>query len=354
MLSLIMIKLELDKKSRLTVNLTLDLQAYGEAYKAFCDRRNAVEQAKKDSTDSRAIKLVELKQEAEQQFNAIRAVLLGTLSDINGNLHWHYIKQLLSTQCDRDDPLLSRLYASLVDDITNPGIDAPLAIEGLNISFVELIKNSIDAILIRYFIQESHTLGTTLKMSVTVQLNEKHISFVITDNAGGFTEDYLSTFRRSKSMDSKPFAPYSSDKYAHREFLFGGRGIGLASLQEFITFGRIRHSQSVFEKKYLVNKDDAFIQLQNTTEGNGAVIIVTSPLDPCKRLDEIEPGLVSSSDVCTKENEVALQLPSRTKRERRNLSLDFFLEALPKEKKKSSHYETPDTTSEQDRTKLPR
>ena len=103
------------------VKLSLDLKSYCEAY-----IKHAAEPAN---------------QELFTQFKKLRTLIGGTLTGVGGALHWPAIKALWAK------PAQERGFDFLNANYQEP---APLVIDTLDRFFIELLKNSVDAILKNY------------------------------------------------------------------------------------------------------------------------------------------------------------------------------------------------------------
>ena len=183
------IDLTLKDGTRFVVNLDLDLKPYCEAYTALDYSRKHLAQlkeARKEDSSPVNDKDIEIAENelnnALAAFSLLREDHLEHLTLLPGEMVWWRIKNLLKTQCRLADPVEQELYSAL----SKGGADGslPLVIECLNMSFIELLKNSIDAVLINYLKDSSTNIFLQMELSLSVE--DSIISIVIKDNAGGF------------------------------------------------------------------------------------------------------------------------------------------------------------------------
>ncbi|WP_133128068.1 ATP-binding protein [Legionella nagasakiensis] len=279
-----MITITLDRDSRLAVKLTMDMKAYCEAAKRLYDSCKALEElhaSREAGADAAAHERVAqlTAAEAKEHFKRIREPYIESLRGLQGELHWCEIKRLLSEQCNRDDPIENRLFSSLSSVICDAGT-APLALESLDNSFIELLKNSIDAIVLNYLKAEAmRTANTTLEMRVALRLVGETLSIVITDNAGGFPAAYLASFDtnvRSRRYDKTS----SREKRQYNDYCFGGAGRGLPILCDCVVHGGFSRGDEQFEKIHQVNERETAVAIRNTPDVKGAEITITTPVAP--------------------------------------------------------------------------
>ncbi|ETO92119.1 hypothetical protein [Legionella oakridgensis] len=280
-----MITIALSEESRLAVKLTVDLKGYCESYKRWRDSRKALEDIDTSGEPRPAVVMVEerrratqLVEETENAFKQIRASYTARLSALPGDLHWHEIKNLLSTRCNLLDPGENRLFSFLSGFGSEAGA-SPLVLESLDCSFVELLKNSMDALLLNYLKNAATEATTTLEMRVALNLAGETLSVAITDNAGGFSAAYLTSF--NETIKSRNYnKTHSREKCQYMDYCFGGAGRGLPILVDYIVHGGFSRRPDVFEKIYQVKEGDTSIDIHNTLDAKGAEIIITTPMAP--------------------------------------------------------------------------
>lgn len=279
-----MINITLVDNSGLEVRLSADLKEYCEAYKNLCEQRKilkSLQDMMQHSLFGSNLEITSAEEKvatAQDKFNKIRTEFVRCLKGANGNQHWYEVKRLLSTRCDCTNPIENRLHRFLTDANGESG-NFPLAIEVLNLRFIELLKNSLDAILTNYLHNYfTNDVNTKLDMRVSFHVTDKNLSVVITDNAGGFPADFLTNFNQSGY--NRDFCKISShEKYRLREYTFGGAGKGLEVLINYVTKGILVNRISA-KRIFSVKKDDTAVKIQNTSDGKGAEITIMTPFDP--------------------------------------------------------------------------
>ena len=132
----------------ISVKLRLDMQIYCAACKALVANRAALKRTESSFHDDFTsdidlirVRFNEVEQDllvAEKVMKCERDALRAEITGIAGNLHWLNIKMMLSTQCNLENLLEKKLFFILRIPSTSK-IIAPLAIECLDNSFVELL-----------------------------------------------------------------------------------------------------------------------------------------------------------------------------------------------------------------------
>lgn len=274
------INIELDTVPRFAATVSLDLTSYCMAYTVLQECQHQLEQFKANQSTDQEI------HNAEEELKAAKNALylqhneyIEVLSNLNGDMHWLKIKELWSTQCDLSNESEQALHLFLSQTVKNTSI--PLVLECLDIRFIELLKNSIDAMLINYF--QGKSTHTLLKMKIALVLESDMISAIITDNCGGFPEGYLSHF--SSIMHSYNSSERTS-KNGCEKYCFGGNGLGLFTLASFILQGKLTGSGE--EKPlYSIPEGSTVFQISNDTEINGAKITLKTPIAPFPPVSEV-------------------------------------------------------------------
>lgn len=193
-------------------------------------------------------------EEAMKQFSAM-----------SGESYWFDIKEALLSLCDENDPN-EKILKNEIQEIS----DAPLAIQTLNKYFIEFLKNSMDAIIKRYLADDSSK--TTLEMGIKIMrpVTEDNLKIVITDNAHGFPQEYISSFSQfiseKKYLDYREEDRHPSEKNSgilNKEYYFGGSGHGMHLICKEVYRG-----------------EESSITINNTRDSTGAEITLTSTLKP--------------------------------------------------------------------------
>lgn len=270
------INLALKAGARFLVNLSVDLQSYCESYAALCHSKEHVAQLKEANiTDEFEATKNELN-EITATFSKLRNDCCDHLTHFSGDMVWVDIKGLLKTQCCLTDPIEKELYSSLSQNREDGSV--PLVIECLNKSFIELLKNSIDAILVRYAKDNSTT--TLLQMEISLSVVDKMISVVIKDNAGGFSEDYLANFSKITCLQPNNRAKTTQSKLDFDDYCFGGHGLGHIELAKFILQGELLLGKSEYRTAYIVKEGATEFRICNNAETKGAEITLRTPMAP--------------------------------------------------------------------------
>ena len=266
----------------LSVKLSLDLGAYCEAYQSWCSS-----QAEYTTAGLDMITRSPSSEDCMAAFNKFvfqteRDGLMSEVTGANGAVHWKKIKALLNEQCKAYLSTQAQLSLSLTrPDEEEPTV--PLAIECLDEGFVELLKNSIDAMLKQW---QAHTaVNMLLEMDIVLTIeDEKTMVVTIIDNAGGFSDSYLGAFEpyiKTKAYKSEIGA---DEKQQFCGFLLGGEGKGMARICNYIKDGEILERLGISRPVYLVPQGSTDIFIANNHLKRGAQITLTSPLSPFVRV----------------------------------------------------------------------
>ncbi|MCC5015584.1 ATP-binding protein [Legionella sp. 31fI33] len=285
------------------VKLSLDLKSYCEAY-----IKHAAEPAN---------------QELFTQFKKLRTLIGETLTGVGGALHWPAIKALWAK------PAQERGFDFLNANYQEP---APLVIDTLDRFFIELLKNSVDAILKNYVDSQQST--TQLEMSIELDLNDKDtVSVVIKDNSGGFPNNYIQNFPayianhdyKKRSLSSAAHAntfTSSKDKIAH--YYFGGAGKGLAIILNLLLTGHLLEGPNQSKALYDVAENATAVSIENCTRGDkvvGAQLKFTSPVIP------FSPPLAPLSNEKAAQDVLPLLLPTLNRRKMSEASISPVAES---------------------------
>ena len=227
-----------------------------------------------------------------------RDALAQSLHGLPGELHWMTIKNLLRMQCDRDSPIENQLATAL-----SGTENTSLVIQALNNSFVELLKNSIDAMTKRYLTFLDIEQSTQLQISVTLSLlSSNKIYVLISDNAGGFPQDYLGYFTSTIEDNRYKENFLVSEKNRGNNYFFGGAGLGLQQLCRLLLDGEIQiDSAGQYINICIVPRDSTSIAIRNNADLGGAEIHLTSPLTAFHAIVEPQSTVASPRPFLTGE-----------------------------------------------------
>ena len=282
------IDITLKKDVPFVVCLMLDLTSYCDAWKAVQLNESSLKQLKETFEKNKVrtipendIKTAEdLLIESSNHFNMLRNDMIQSLALLGGQMHWPKVKKLLSTQCNQHDSMEHQLYKYLTQEDTDAPL--PLALECLEVRFIEFMKNSIDAMLVNYF--KSISINTSLKMEIQLSLEGPSISIAIRDNCGGFPEDYIANFSNIIQSNNRSDR---SIKSTFKRFCFGGNGLGLLTSADLVLRGKISGAYEGYIK-YDVQEGSTEYSISNNAESHGAEIMIKTPLKPFPRAEVID------------------------------------------------------------------
>ncbi len=271
----------------LSVKLNLDMRAYCEACKLLLESRATLAKADAAIYVATPENMVALQSELTAAKESYRQVIsafyterdefTSELSGIWGAEYWAKIKKMLSLQCNPDHPKENELSLLLVRSESRHAT-APLAVESLDNSFIELLKNSIDALLKQYLIHA--TADTMLEMDIVFTLKEENMAITITDNGGGFSDSYLERFASYIQTKAYKLKTWSDEKQCARGCYLGGAGRGIPTLCNLILDGEILENRGVSGRRYQVPAGATAISIRNNPLKKGAEITLVSPLAP--------------------------------------------------------------------------
>ena len=193
------------------------------------------------------------------------------LSELAGDLHWNKIKRTLAEQCDDKRPEEIELARSLLERER-----LPLVIQALDSSFIETLKNSMDAKIKQFVSKASEESTCTLKIHIFLELKDE-ITVTITDNAGGFTADYLESFSIAALSGEDVIEPFHSEK-EKKNIYFGGAALGLKHLSRMMR-GRWGNAGEEYHS-FVVSPGATSIEIRNNPLMKGAEIFLRSPRTP--------------------------------------------------------------------------
>lgn len=242
------------------VRFSLDMTQYCQAYQALILSEQKSEPG--------------VLNELQRQFYECREDLEDWTTSISGELLWKEIKEKLA----------QNLTLHGLDSNSDPS-SIPLVIEVLDATFVELLKNSMDACLKHNL---SHPQATSmLEMNIQLEIKEDSITCIITDNGPGFSEAFLEDFETYVHQKQYQNHDIQSEKAQDSEYYFGGAGVGMRIICNYLLDGR--RSLEEQEAFYDLSKGGNALQIQTQ---NGAQIKLTTLLAPYPQL--CAPGITRS------------------------------------------------------------
>jgi hypothetical protein len=214
---------------------------------------------------------------AMTEFNKLANDIYERLDGMPGATHW-FMAQDLATET--------------FNAAQKKAIDASPASDMLKNSFIELIKNSMDEAVSRYY-DSNKTQKPTIKLSLDIDNTSKpnQVSMQLTDSGRGFTDpEFLAKLNTENGRDAYVNASRGSIKKKHddRPPLFGGQGRGLRILIADEDGDILERSGRVhrFEKPKIsrVGIDNA---VDNHGHIQGAQITITTSIKPRRALSDI-------------------------------------------------------------------
>lgn len=167
----------------------------------------------------------------QRQFNEERAQVATKVAEHSFDGYDIQIKETLASLCSPT----ARHENFLADQLRSPLNEVPI-IHLFNNHFKELLKNSMDSMILRYMKGSSADTTLKLRVSIPTPILEGNVSLEITDNAGGFPPSYITSFtttihnEKNVTIDDIPPSRHRSEK-AHgnpyRTYCFGGEGAGM-------------------------------------------------------------------------------------------------------------------------------
>lgn len=250
----------------LSIKLTLDLSVYFVTCKALQKA-----EFEKSPADIATIM---------PSFIEHRKKLLTTFHFLTAGFYWSDIKRKLSKQCEESSNPQEKALAETLADVTNtkPG---PHAIMSLNNSFIELLKNSIDALLYQYLSGANDEM--VLQMHIELEVSGANLTIRLTDNAGGFPPEYISSFASNIARRAYKHTPFTSDKRKESSYYLGGKGIALGQLYSMLLDGEAWNGALLPHKFHSIAEGVTSISIANDPVLKGAQIVLMSPLAPLPR-----------------------------------------------------------------------
>lgn len=258
--------IEIRPIDKFKVCLTVNLEEYCRAWKVYKEAESAATEEAREK-------------ESLTAYKKIREELIAKLRGIAGELHWYEIRKIFASQCKLADVKEKQLHDFL--KLMSPGLaEVPLAIEVFNTHFVEFLKNSIDAILLRY-LKDDET--TALEMTIELNLDGDKIRLLVRDNGGGFADKDLGDFEESlKTVEGKRM---HSKKKEHSFYCLGASGLGMRNAIAHFIHGCMVQGCSALEPIYDIPKGATVMRLSNHAGTHGAQLEFISPLYPFPRFE---------------------------------------------------------------------
>lgn len=199
-------------------------------------------------------------------FFMLRQKLVECMRGLAGELAWHDLKKGLMDRCNTLKSIQGpkqEEYTNIAMALEHRADDGPLCLQILDRSFVELMKNSIDSLIMNKIIHPEAHGKDTVDIQVTFEWHNDAMIIKISDDAGGFPDDYIAKFnRRLKDSFYKIFehASDSIKKGPDKKFYCGGCGIGLEEIRESI-------EEMSIENGKMGDKRGALIILKSSCRG---------------------------------------------------------------------------------------
>ncbi|KTD19903.1 ATP-binding protein [Legionella londiniensis] len=270
---------------RLAVKLTMDISHYCKACKRLDEarKRQEPENNKKNCEENASVLKIQYRQ-LMKKFREEREALGCFLHGLKADLLWLDIKKKLKEQCN-DEDLQEKLLKSALADYGKEDIPICHAIESLDYSFVELLKNSVDACIEKFLKSGNQEERAQLEMTIACSLHDNQLSITITDNGCGFPSKYLEHFSSYIQHEEYKDHTSSSKKIQKHEYFYGGENLGIATFLSYFLHGELLQGFKGPMKLREVEQNAVKIAFQNNCITNGAEIIMTSPLasfKPCQ------------------------------------------------------------------------
>ncbi len=220
----------------------------------------------------------EIYDRVQREKNALSHLVRG----LAGDMHAVELIELLKSQLAVGNEAERILAAQLMQE-------KPLVFECLESGFVELLKNSMDAII---ELGTETGLRKDMHLMMNVQLDllsDSRVAISIKDNGGGFSEKYLSQFSSFIEEKKYLYEMHATHKNTS-SFYFGGRGRGIG-----LVCGKLLDGVAVTPNRNVRLYHPASCQKNSISIINverGAEIKLISSTTPAKKYD----GLFSRSD----------------------------------------------------------
>lgn len=277
------------------VNVSLDLKPY---IRSLLANRNKLVKPVQDKPSEKLIK------QKDTLYNVYRAILERETSVFI----WNTIENVFKTNPFLDPKIKEALSNEL----------KPLVIQTMEKELVELIKNSVDALIYwnlnpRYV---GETISTTVNMTLGLRLNAAgQLSCQYSDNSGGLPETYMNRYN-AFANNPKSFIAYLQgpkivgDK-ANAAIYFGGAGKGTDCIMSQI----FAHTDPDVVKKSQYSKRDTDEIMNNLDTSNSVVFSSSGNSARFTFVTSIEPfekkNKYTSQDSSQEELPILMTLPKR-------------------------------------------
>ncbi len=181
------------------------------------------------------------------------------------------------------DEILQGFQNNLDGDISNSFV-----MKTMNITFIEFLKNSMDAMIKGVLDKRIKFKQAILILEINAWLQGDALHMKVQDNAIGFSEDYIQSF--SQILNSKSYlslallsddeSGFVSDKKRLADFYFGGRCMGLRMFYAMLLDG-VELNRSINIHQYDIPPLSTGVQISNREdEIRGAKIEFFGPIQP--------------------------------------------------------------------------
>jgi len=210
---------------------------------------------------------------AAAAFDELKTDIYDQLDGISGQMHWL-------------DALT--LATQTLDKTLQAAIEASPAVDMMENSFIEIIKNSMDEAVSSHYESNQEPI---IKLSLEID-HASHpdlISIQITDSGHGFPETFLEKVNTPEARDTYVNTSRGSnrEKHSDRPPLFGGQGRGLRILIADEDGDVLEHSERIHR---FTKPDVSTVELSNAEDGDGhikgAQITLTTSIQPREELGQ--------------------------------------------------------------------
>jgi hypothetical protein len=247
-------------------------------------------------------------------FKLLRKDLISHFQGLTPELDWQSLKEALIHQCEKlrviegpDQKSYIKLAAALQGRLE----ENPLCLELLNAWFIEFLKNSADAVIRKAFLPQSE-VESRFMMNVSCALDGEQMVITISDDTGGFKENYPGAFNgRVKGYKSAENGSDSTKQHVFDgDFYCGGRGMGLYLAQKTML-------DDPFNSTMLDDPSNSTMKISNTTMNGkpGAKILFRSTyLRPANLQEHAVPdsGVAQSAQSDSKSSSAKFFSPAAT------------------------------------------
>lgn len=225
---------------------------------------------------------IEVREDAA--FMRERKKIQDLLFGFGGQLLWKNIVHRLYEAAD--DTVLVELKKAL-EPRSGEQPKYPLCLDVMNTTCIEVVKNSIDALVASFLTNPNYT--TQLNMVFTLSLTHSGLlALRISDNGGGFSEQYLNDIK--EKLENKENISWLTQRHNSAKksddtpcYFFGGYGLGNNLLYALMLHGVAISGDARVNQRYdFSSQPSTSVTLSNKTSsiGVGAEITLTSPLEP--------------------------------------------------------------------------